>query len=107
MEPMAKTVISSGENSRLPVLVSNGFGYIPFSYKKSYKQRKTTAKAVVFMVAGARLDRCLTGRFPFGGSAARFAVPGVRLAYSEAALHTDRYTQNACTASATGGVQAF
>ena len=60
MEPMAKTVISSGENSRLPVLVSklvsNGFGYIPFSYKKSYIQRKTTAKAVVFMVAEAGLD---------------------------------------------------
>ena len=41
------------------------------------------------MVAEAGLDICLTGRFLRIGSAARFAVPGVRLADGAAASFTD------------------
>ena len=42
-------------------LVSNEIRYVPFHYKKSYKQRKTTAKAVVFMVAEAGLEPTTSG----------------------------------------------
>ena len=37
-------------------LVSNEIRYVPFHYKKSYKQRKTTAKAVVFMALHTLVD---------------------------------------------------
>ena len=45
-----------------------------------------------FMVAGGGLDWRRNRRFSNIGSAARFAVPGVRLADKPAALHTDRCT---------------
>ena len=74
------------------------------------KVRKTTvfvSKAVVFMVAEAGYGGNLTGRFLHIGSAARFAVPGVRLALGGAALHTDRCTLNGLAVSAAGSARPF
>ena len=45
-----------------------------------------------FLVAEKGFGLCLNVRFSTIGSAARFAVPGVRLAGGAAALHTDRCT---------------
>ena len=42
-------------------LVSNKIRYVSFRHKKSYKKRKTTAKAVIFMVAEAGLEPTTSG----------------------------------------------
>ena len=61
----------------------------------------------LFMVAEVGLDIRLTLKYPLIGSAARFAVPCVRLADKPAALHTDRCTLNGFAASATGSAKPF
>ena len=50
---------------------------------------------------------CLTGRLFLLGSAARFAVPDVRLADGAAALHPDRCTLNGLAVSAAGSARPF
>jgi len=59
------------------------------------------------LVAEAGLDVRLTGRLLNIGSAARFAVPGVRLGVGAPSLHTDRCTRNGLAVSATGSARPF
>ena len=61
----------------------------------------------LLMVGSAGLDVRLTGRLLSIGSAARFAVPGVRLVDDAAASLTDRSTHCALASSATGSARAL
>ena len=85
-----------------------------FQLKKARKNPETVLvsgffEPISFSVrnvgCGGTLDMRLTGRLSDVGSAARFAVPCVRLADKPAALHTDRCTRIRLAVSATGSAR--